>query len=362
MAAAFSKEARPRSLRATHPHLKIFRPRHSSADNADTLLSDEERFALLRQYGGFAIAYSVAMQPGLRHFGDARGFLSFKRIGGTAFVLADPIAPADFWEELIDSFVARERDVGFWQASRPLADLLARKGFMVNEFGCVTTLDLRGFSFAGPARRSFRTARNRMAASGRTIREVPLGEIEAARLEAISAGWRQTKVTARQELSFLVRPVTLADEPGVRKFLLFGKDGEPEAFAFFDPVFSDGKVTGYLSATRRWLPTADPLSAYALVGAAIERFQAEGVETLHLGLSPFAGVKRSSFRGRNWLAKRAFRFLYTNALANRFLYPAKSLARHKASYGGRQEPSYHAFNTLPSLPRLLKLLRACGLI
>lgn len=336
--------------------------RREAAGDSEALLAADTRLAMLRQYGSFAIAYSVAMQPGLRHFGDERGFLSFTKVGGTAFVLADPIAPFDLWDELIERFVVQERDVGFWQASRPLADLLSRKGFMVNEFGCVTTLDLRSYSFSGPDRRSFRTARNRMRASGRSIREVPLAEIGQSKLQAISDGWRKTKVTARRELGFLVRPVTLVDEPGVRKFILFQEDGEPEAFAFFDPVWSGGRVTGYLSATRRWLPDADPLSAYALVGAAIERFQAEGVEHLHLGLSPFARVKKSGFERKNWLTKRAFRFLYTNALANRFVYPAQSLARHKASYGGREELSYYAFNTLPSLPRLLKVLRACRLI
>lgn len=345
-----------------HRPLKLLGFRPPATGNGEVKLSDEERLALFRLHGGFAIAYSVTMQPGLRHFGDARGFLSFTKVGGTAFVLADPVAPFELWEGLIDRFVARERDVGFWQASRRLADLLAIKGFMVNEFGCVTTLDLRTYSFAGPGRRSFRTARNRMATSGRMIREVPLAEIGPAKLEAISDGWRKTKVTARRELSFLVRPVKLADELGVRKFFLFGSDGEPEAFAFFDPVCSDGRVTGYLSATRRWLPGADPLSAYALVGAAIERFKKEGVEALHLGLSPFARVKKSGYAHKNWLTKRAFRFLYTNPLANRFVYPAQSLARHKASYGGQEDLTYYAFNTLPSFPRLLKVLRACGLI
>lgn len=359
---ASNKEARAARLRAVHRPLKFFSFRPRATGSAETPLSVEDRLALFRQHGNFAIAYSVAMQPGLRHFGDARGFLSFTKVGGTAFVLADPIAPFELWGDLIDRFVARERDVGFWQASRRLADLLSGKGFMVNEFGCVTALDLRSYSFAGPDRRSFRTARNRMQASGRTIREVSLGEVGPAKLEAISDGWRKTKVTARRELSFLVRPIVLADEPGVRKFILFGNDGEPEAFAFFDPVCSGGRVTGYLSATRRWLPSADPLSAYALVGAAIERFKAEGIEQLHLGLSPFARVKKSGYEHKNWLTKRAFRFLYTNRLANRFVYPAQSLARHKASYGGHEELSYYAFNTLPSLPRLLKVLRACGLI
>lgn len=334
-------------------------PAFGSVEKAD--VTEVARRALLEQNGGFAIAYSVAFQPDLDHFGDETGFLSYKMVGRTAFVLADPVAPPARWEPLIDAFIAQKKDVGFWQASRGTAEILARRGFFVNEFGCLTTLDLKTFSFAGPKRRSFRTARNRVAASGSSIVERPVREFAQEDVLAISEGWRRTKVNRHRELRFLVRPVVLADEAGVRKFFLVDADGRPQAFAFFDPVYQDGKITGYLSTTRRWLPSADPLAAYALVGAAIETFQAENVATLHLGLSPFDGIRDGDL-GKNWLVKRVFRLLHTSWFSNRFIYPVQSLARHKESYGGKVEQSYYAFNTLPSLPRLIKLLRACRIV
>lgn len=335
--------------------------RHDGRSAHATELPEDTRRRLLADHGSFAIAYSVAMQPGLRHFGDERGFLGYTTVGKTAFVLGDPLAPRALWEPLIERFLDTARDAGFWQISRSLAEVLDRKGFFVNELGRVTKLGLEDFSFAGPQRRSFRTAANRVGASGSRVREMSLGDIDPASILAISNGWRSGKVTSRRELGFLVRPVILADEPGVRKFFLFDADGRPQAFAFFDPVYDAGHLTGYLSATRRWLSTADPLSAYALVGAAIQQFKAEGLADLHLGLSPFHKIRDGPFT-KNWLIKRSFRFLYTNGLANRFIYPAQSLARHKESYGGTNERSYYAFNTLPALPRLLKLLRACRLI
>ena len=55
-------------------------------------ISEDIRLDLLKQHGSFPIAYSVAFQPGLRHFGDEKGFMAYKMVGRTAFVLADPVA------------------------------------------------------------------------------------------------------------------------------------------------------------------------------------------------------------------------------------------------------------------------------
>jgi phosphatidylglycerol lysyltransferase len=326
-----------------------------------TSISDTARRALLEQHGRFPVAYSVAVQPDLLHFGDETGFLSYKMVGKTAFVLADPVAPLDRHGALIDAFLAKYQDVSFWQISHATAALLNARGFFVNAFGSETVVDLRSFSFKGPARRSFRTAANRFAASGHSVREVSLAGDMTLKMQAVSDAWRRSKATKSRELRFLVRPVVLDDEPGARKFVLFNGQGEPEGFAFFDPVYEDGQVVGYLSATRRWLPGTDPLAGYLLMRSAIETFQAEGVRELHLGLSPFHLIEDKEFN-KNWVTRRAFRFFYTNELTNRFLYPVRSLSQHKDIYGGEQRLVYVAFNQLPAVLRLLKLLRACRIV
>src|SRR5205807_7142930 len=78
------------------------------------------------------------------------------------------------------------------------------------------------------------------------------------------------------EITFLVRPVVFEDEPDVRKFFTFDQDGQLKAFAFFDPVYEEGEVVGYLCSTRRRLPEADSLVGYAQMRHAIETFQQEG--------------------------------------------------------------------------------------
>jgi hypothetical protein len=95
------------------------RPKHDPA-----WATEEARLRALRQYGNFALAYSAAFQPDLDYFGNEEGFLAYKQVGSTAFVLSNPLAPIDCYEELIRTFLGDRGDVCFWQASRPVAKIL----------------------------------------------------------------------------------------------------------------------------------------------------------------------------------------------------------------------------------------------
>ncbi len=329
------------------------------SDNA--LLTDSQRHALLKRHGCFVLAYSVAHQPGMHYFGNEHGVIAYRMVGRTAYALADPLAPRELWPAMLDAFVAAKSDVTFWQVSRPMAELLSSKGFSVNALGIESLIDLATYSFAGPLRRSFRTATNRFTRMGCRVAEIPVASLQPEQVEDVSLGWRRTRTTKRRELSFLVRPIQLRDEPDVRKFFILDENDRPLAFAFFDPLYEDGKLIGYLSATRRWLPDTDPLAAYFLVRHAVETFQSEGVPKLYLGLMPFHKIEDQEFE-KDWLTRRAFRFIYTNPVAQKLVYPTQSLARHKESYGGEARETWCAMNTKPSLPRLLKLVRACGIV
>ncbi|MBI1322637.1 DUF2156 domain-containing protein [bacterium] len=312
-------------------------------------------------HGNFALAYSVAHQPGLSHFGNAQGFLTYKTVGRTACVLADPLAPGNLWEGLVDAFLANHRRVCFWQISPGMASILSERGFSVNEFGLETWLDLAKYNFAGPKRRSFRTADNRFAASGHRVAEVPMGELDPQRIDDISLAWRNTKANSKRELGFLIRPVRLTDEPGVRKFFLLDGDGQPVAFAFFDPLHEAGRVVGYLSTTRRWRTDIDPLASYFLVRRAIETFQAEGVARLHLGLMPLHGISHQAGTG-DWLMHKAFSIFHSNAWIQRTFYSSQSLSKHKESYEGETRPTFCASNGRMPVLSPLYLIRACGIV
>src|SRR5215471_10764815 len=109
----------------------------------------ETRAALLRQHGSFSQAYSVVYQPDLDYFGDDRGFVAYKTVGSTTLVLADPIAPRAMHGELIRRLLAERRNVCFSQVSRPIADILAPLGFLINEMGIERRIEVASYSYEG---------------------------------------------------------------------------------------------------------------------------------------------------------------------------------------------------------------------
>jgi lysylphosphatidylglycerol synthetase-like protein (DUF2156 family) len=322
------------------------------------------RIALLRQHGAASQSYSATFQPELEHFGDDRGFLAYKKVGRTALVLSDPIAPRQNISDLISRFLKEHPDTAFWYVSRPVAEMLAPRGFFISAMGPDTRIDLATYNFSGGKKENLRRAINRMNTGGFVTRESSMAEVGVDKVKAISDAWRQTRHIRGHEVAFLNRPLVLADESDVRRFFTFDRDGKLVAFGFFDPVYEAGQVMGYMCQHSRHLPEADAMVHFAIKRFAIETFQKEGRKVLYLGLSPFAYIESDDeFQShRNWMTGWYFRFAYKNWLFNRYFYPSKGLEAHKRIFRGVPEQTYYAFNTRPSLPRVLKLARACKVV
>jgi len=330
------------------------------------------RFSLLHQHGSFSQAYSATVQPGLEYFGDEQGFIAYKMVGATALVLSDPVAPRQHHDLLIRRFLGEQHDACFCQVSHPVAKLLSSFGFFVNEFGAESRIDLAGYDFSGQGKRHLRNATNRTDRLGYVIRECSIAEVGADTVQAVSDVWKRTRTVRNREVSFLSRPVVFSAEPDVRWFFCFAHDGKLLAFGMFDPVYELGRVVGYAAQAHRHLPDADSLVQQAIKRRAIETFKAEGRKWLFIGIAPFAGIhdwRRVDAAGaagqefrRNWLVRRTFRLAYKSALINRFIYPWKTICEHKLQFRGALPQTYYAFNKSPSLPRLLKVLRACDIL
>jgi lysylphosphatidylglycerol synthetase-like protein (DUF2156 family) len=335
-----------------------------SKTHASTGVPLHVRIALLRQHGTGSQSYSATFQPELEHFGDDRGFLAYKKVWGTTLVLCDPIAPRENIEGLISRFLKEHPDAGFWYLSRPIAQILASRGFYVNAMGPDTWIDLPTYDFAGAKKKPLREAVNRMVKRGFITRECSLAEVGIDNVKAVSEAWRRTRSAREQEVAFLNRPLVLAEEPDVRRFFTFNRDGNLVAFGFFDPVYEGGKVVGYTSQHNRHLPEADAMVHFAIKRIAIETFQKERLKVLHLGLSPFADAfNDEEFKAdRHWMTSLYFDRAYKSWLFNRFIFANRGLEAHKRIYRGEQAQNYYAFNRLPSLPRVVKLMRACKLI
>jgi lysylphosphatidylglycerol synthetase-like protein (DUF2156 family) len=330
------------------------------SNRRSTTLTEKIRLRALREYGNFALAYSATFQPGLDYFGNEEGFLAYKQVGRTAFVLSDPLAPIGASEGLIRSFVSEKSDVCFWQASRPVAKILEKIGFCVNEMGTETRIELSGYDFDGPRKRNFRRALNRAAGCSYTIAERPVTSLDREELQTVSERWRQTRGVKDREMTFLTRPAILEDEVDVRKFFAFDHKRSLQAFAFFDPIYTGGEVVGYLCSAKRRLPEADTLVGYAILHRAIRTFQGEGRVILSLGLSPLCGIQDRDLPS-NRLVSYGFRAVYRSRLFNALIYPLQGFAAHKGAFCGSTEQTYCAFKRGFALSQLIKMPRACNL-
>jgi lysylphosphatidylglycerol synthetase-like protein (DUF2156 family) len=323
-------------------------------------VNEKGRLRALRQYGNFALAYSATFQSGLDYFGDDRAFLAYKQVGSTAFVLANPLAPIGACEDLIRRFVRERSDVCFWQASRPVAAILEKIGFRVNEMGTETRIQLHGYEFDGPRKRNFRRALHHASYHCYAIAERSVTSLDRKELQTVSERWRQTRGVKNREMTFLTRPAILDDEVDVRKFYAFDRTGSLKAFAFFDPIYKAGEIVGYLCSAKRRLPEADTLLGYAILHRAIRTFQREGKAVLSLGLSPLCGIEDKELSS-NRLLSYGFRAVYRSRLFNRLIYPLQGFAAHKGAFCGSAEQTYCAFKRGLALSQLAKMPRACNL-
>lgn len=329
---------------------------------SQTTVAPAVRIALLRQHGTHSQAFSATFQAGLEHFGDERGFLAYKTVGGTALVMSDPIAAPGNIPDLISRFLQQHPDACFWYLSPAVAKVLAARGFYVNSMGYDTSIDLTTYDFNGPKKKPLREGYNRMVKRGYVTRECTLAEVGIDKIKALSEAWRLTRPIRFKEVCFLNRPLVVAEEPDVRRFFTFDRSGKLVAFGFFEPVYEGGKVVGYTSQHNRHLPEADCMVHFAIKRVAIETFQKEGLKVLHLGLAPFADVLEDEElkASRHWLTALFFNFAYKNSLVNRFVYSNKGIEAHRRVYRGVQRQNYYAFKG-PAW-RVVKGLRACNII
>ncbi len=302
------------------------------------------------------MAYAT-LQPGMKYFETHGGYLAYDSCWGTTFVLGDPVAPAENHASILEAFLCRYPRTCFCQISKPVGAILARLGWFVNEFGADIELDLPTYDFTGPKKSKLRQAARKIRREGYIIEERPVSDGDRTGLEALCSSWLATK-TAKREARFLVRPLAFDDEPGVRKLYLRDPRGWVVSFVAFDPIYEGGDLIGYSPAVKRRSADAPTGAEEAITKFAIERFRAEGMKTLRLGLLPLYQVQDSAFR-ETWPLKRLFQWLYR--YGNRSIFNFRGHADFKHRYRGSLNKVYFATYTHWNALNLLALVRLCRL-
>ena len=323
-------------------------------------VSLDGRMDLLRKFGDFSVAYSTATQPLLEYVGDEHGFIAFRRRWGLAFALGDPVCAPDRREKLIGKFLDEQPKATFVQCSEATAEVLESKRYRINEIGTDTRLDLGEWTFGGKQREWLRYADNWMTRRGYEIREGSFVENPAA-IEHVSESWRKTRTVKRKEVRFLNRPIVLEDEPGVRRFMLYDSDGVLQAFVLFDPLYKDGAVTGYVTCMKRRMPDVPQYAEPAIMKRAIEVFQAEGIPSVWLGLSPLADIQNDRFR-TNRMLHWTTRYYHRAGWVNRYFYNFLGHTQFKKRFRGEEHRVFYASPVRWNTRRLLALSSLCGVI
>jgi hypothetical protein len=164
---------------------------------AEETLGSSRLFEVFRRYGNFTMAYA-SMQPGMKYFESHGGYPAYDTCWGITFVLGDPVAPAENHAAIIEAFVRTHPRTCFCQISKPVGAILARLGWLVNEFGADMELDPETYDFEGPKKSKFRQAAHKIEREGYTIEERTVADGDRTELDALSSSWLGTKTVKRE--------------------------------------------------------------------------------------------------------------------------------------------------------------------
>ncbi len=317
------------------------------------------RLEALKRFGDFSLAYSTAVQPLLRHFGDETGYLAYRQRFGVTVVLGDPVVSRANLKPLIRRFIGAHHRPVFCQVSRATAQLLSEEGYFVNELGVDTTIPLGEYTFDGREKEWLRYATNWTERRGFRVIQSDFDQIDVDRVEEISEAWRKTRTVKRKEIRFMNRPIVLEPESDVRRYFLVDSQNQVQAFVFFDPLYRAHGIIGYVTSIKRRHPQAPRYAEQAIMKAAIEDMKNEGFEKLNLGLSPFAWINDNSFSHSKFLA-RMFRWAYRTRFVNRYSYNLQGHAYYKRRFRGVEEKVYFASPTRSNLRPLAAVIGLCG--
>ncbi len=313
-----------------------------------------ERMSYLRKYGSHCMSYST-LQPGMQYFDiPGKGFIAYTCRWGIRAVLADPVCDVRDREGMIAAFLQTKMCTGFAQVSPPVADLLHEKfGFYATQFGVESIVDLQNWDLKGKKKQVVRTSVNQAAKKGITIEE----NCHEDRYRKLSEQWVKTRKVKNREIRFLIRPMNMEHQEETRRFFAY-LDGQLVGFIFFDPLFADGRVVGYVPNISRFAETFRQGIFYAIMVHAMETFKNEGLRELHLGLSPFVVVdkKRPYETG---LIKKLLRLFFEHG--NR-VYSFRGIYFTKSRFGGKDCETFCCHKGKFPFREIITLFRISNLI
>jgi lysylphosphatidylglycerol synthetase-like protein (DUF2156 family) len=320
-------------------------------------------FPFLKQHGSEALAYAT-LQSGLEYFITPAGYIAYTTIQHPVFArrprriaFSNPVCAERDYEKMVREFLEPNSNAVFACISEPFAEVLQRMKFKVNCLGYESELAIQTYKTQGDWKEFdlIKRARNEVRREKITIREEDIEKVNRDELLSLSQRWiGGKKVSDREIWIYARRPVYEAEE-GVRKFVAYDSEGHVAGFAFYDPMYRDGRVIGYSANILRCDEKRFGRLATALHMEAIEKFRPEGAEVLNLNLAPFVKLEHGRFNDDFGCSL----FFKLSARYGNDIYNFKGLSFHKSKYRGSEKYLYFASNSFwPSNDIYLAFLSA----
>ncbi len=289
------------------------------------------------------------------------GVVAYRRAGRYLVQFAGPFAPPSDYVPLLRGFLefaaARRKRVIAVQLQRADATVYADNGFTVNQLGASYAVELSRFSLRGGHFMRLRNKISRARRTGLVVDEVAPTECAEA-LSEVDKDWLRGKGRHVKELRFLIGERTGRLER-YRRLFAGHIDGTLVAYISYSPV--GGGRPGWLHDLSRRRHDAPPGIMETINLTAIERFQAEGVQWLHFGFTPFTGLDPGlEMHSSSRMMSRVARLLATHGEA---IYPARTQLAYKEKWQPHAVlPEYLAFHGRPSAGAIWRLLRLANVI
>lgn len=312
----------------------------------------DQQLKLLKQHGSHSLSFT-ALQPGLDLFTvPGIGWISFERKWGQIIVLGDPVCSHVHTELILRDFVTTYPEALFVQISPHTADTLYNLGYYTTQMGMESVVDLQSWSLSGKKKQSIRTACNKVKKDGIVIVEKQADPVAETML---TKEWLSSRKCNDREIRFLIRPMHIDYEEGVRRF--FAYDGDtPLGFIFFDPLYKNDKIISYVPNISRASLDFHQGIFYAIMTTAMEVFKSEGVPSLNLGLMPLSLSTQPIYQEGKALRSV---FKLTRKYGSRF-YNFDGINFTKSRFGGTETPTYTAHRNKLPLLHFLTMFKICN--
>ncbi|MDX1458456.1 MAG: DUF2156 domain-containing protein [Marinobacter sp.] len=291
-----------------------------------------ERVAYLKKFGTHSQSFST-LQPNMEYFDlPGVGYIGYMRKWGMTFVLSDPVAAPDDFEQILEQFHQRHPNACYVQVSKPVVDYLHRRfGLYGTQFGSESRIRLEDWSLSGKKKQILRTALNQAEKNGITVKE----RFSDDHTREISEAWIRTRKCKNNEIRFLIRPMQMDYRENERHFYAY-QDGKAVGFIYFDPIYKNNRIVSYVPNISRANANFRQGIFYTLMAHAMEVFKEEGVPYLDLGLIPLS-MDPATEHQESRLLKRLFHGLYDHG---NFLYNFKGLEFTKSRFRGDVSKTY----------------------